>query len=172
MRGSLRSFRRVRRVRRWAPGIALLVAACAFSPSQDFPTGTPHATLDLGSPYKTTLEDFMLQTKAFLEDQGYEVTLDPDNYWSLVFTFGDPQQQQDVQGAVHDCEKNIDPARLEAVPERTTEQLRALYAYVGAEAACLTDLGYELPSPRLSRYSSIPKAIGTRSARSSWLGAH
>jgi hypothetical protein len=128
--------------------VGLLMAGCTASPSTDDANAAnlPSASVDPDSPYATTFEEFMLRTKACVEDKGFSVDLDPNDY-SLLFTFGDQREQELVMAAVRECQAAIDPARLEPIPPRSVEQLRAWYTYVVAQVDCLAAKGYSVPSP-------------------------
>lgn len=127
-----------------------LLVGCTGPPpptsDQPLPSGGPSATVDPDSPFQTTLEQFMLLTKACVEDKGYSVEVDPED-WSLLFSFGSEREQQGAIEAVHECQAQIDPARLNPLPPPSPEQLRAWYAYVVAQAQCLVAAGYPVPSP-------------------------
>jgi len=126
----------------------LLMVGCV-SPSAELNASTdptPEGTLDPDSPYRTTLEEFMLRTKACLEDRGLSVEVNSEDN-SLLFNFGSQREQELAMTAVPECQAEIDPARLEPVPPRSAEQLGAWYAYVKAQVDCLADAGYPVPSP-------------------------
>jgi hypothetical protein len=117
-----------------------LLAGCVGplrSPFQSTPTVNPD------SPYRLSREEFLLQTKACLETRGYTVEVDLEES-SLDFTLGNDQRQADAQAALQDCQREIDPARLEPPPPLSAEQLREWYQFVLNEVECLQIAGYEL----------------------------
>ncbi len=102
---------------------------------------TPSATRDPDSPYATTQVDFLLRTKACVEDRGYPVTLDLRQA-GFEFALGDDTRAKEAGQALRDCMASIDPARLGPPPKLTEAQLVAWYAYRVHEAACLRAAGY------------------------------
>lgn len=116
---------------------ALVVWGCgasAGSPGASTPI-PPSASKDPNSPFALSFEDYQLSMKACAAERGLEVTIEDDGSLSAV---GDAGRVHDLMDA---CELAVDPGRAKGF-KATHDQMRALYSYRVALAACLESSGY------------------------------
>lgn len=106
---------------------------------------TAQQTLDPDSPYQTTPEEFALQLKACLADQGFKVEIDPYDF-HLSGNVGSEDRVKALSAAVPACRISIDPSRNDPPPPLTEDQLHALYRYNVAQADCLLAAGFPASS--------------------------
>lgn len=118
--------------------LALVVVACS---------ATQEATAEPTSPYRHTQEEFLLLTKACIEDAGFQVELSVEEGGFSFPDLGSDQRAGQARQTVRDCMRSVDPTRLEDPPERTREQLEALYPYAVAQAECMAAAGYPASTP-------------------------
>lgn len=104
------------------------------------------ATRDPDSPYRTTRDQFLLATKACLEDRGFSVDLDMAQ-GGFKFSLGDDSRAADAKSALKGCVAQVDPRRAEPPPRLSRDQLIAWYAYKRRIADCLAGAGVAIPDP-------------------------
>lgn len=123
----------------------VVVAGCGRPPSPPA-LSTPAGILDPDSPYRTTQEEFLLRTKACVEEKGFPVELDLRQA-GFKFSLGDDSRAAASRDALRTCIESIDPARLLPPPKLTETQLTAWYEYRVRQAACVRESGLSLPDP-------------------------
>lgn len=128
--------------------ILTMASGCAAqSPSASAPDPIgPGASRDPDSPYETTIEEFFLQTKTCVEEQGFPVTIDIEER-SFSFDLGTDARARQAREALRECQQEIDPRRLEPPAPLTDEQFASWYDYVLSQTACLRDAGYPVGDP-------------------------
>lgn len=141
--------------------IAMMLAACSSGSTSEPPAGTSASieptskagiehqsaipSLDPDSPYETTPGEFAVQLKACLADRGFDVDIDPYDF-HLSGNVGSEARVKELQVSVRECRDTIDPSRNDPPPPLTEAQVRALYHYYVAQAACLVAAGYPASS--------------------------
>jgi hypothetical protein len=126
------------RVDRWRSIAVLLLGlvlwGCTSGPSSTGPEPT--------SPYRQTLEEYLITLAACMREQGYNATVDEGGL--LVDGVFDRDRAMADQRA---CQEQIDPARLQPPPKKTRAQLEAMYRYVVAQTVCMREAGYPVSDP-------------------------
>jgi hypothetical protein len=119
---------------------ALLAEGCTGSGP------TPAPTKDPRSPYATTRAEYFLAVKACLQDRGFAVEIDVDQ-GAIITNESTDERAREAAAATKECQKAIDPKRLEPPPKPDVDELRAWYAYVVAQVQCYRAAGYAVPDP-------------------------
>lgn len=114
-------------------------------PATQDPNG-PSASRDPHSPYKTTRAEYFLAVKACLQDLGYAVEIDIAD-GAIYTNEATDDLTRAAAAATLECEKGIDPKRLEPPPRPGPDELHAWYIYVVAQVRCYRDAGYPAPDP-------------------------
>ena len=124
--------------RRWSVttlALCVVLAACTFGPS---PAGSPEPT----SPYRQTLDEFLVATAACLQEKGYNARVEEGGI-RVEGAYDRDTSKADLRA----CEERIDPARLQPPPEKTRAQLEAMYRFVVAQTECMREAGYPVSDP-------------------------
>lgn len=115
--------------------VSLVLSGCTSSPSS---TGLPEPT----SPYRQTLEGYLIALAACMREQGYDAKVEEGGLFvGGVFDRGRAMADQRT------CQEQIDPARLQPPPKKTRAQFEAMYRYVVAQTECMREAGYPVSDP-------------------------
>ena len=117
--------------------LALLIVVWAVGCGGSPPSAAPSATRDPESPYQTTREEFLLRTKACIEERGFSVTLD----WQTAFV---PAARTDDwynwRRSPCGVRGEIDPVDYSAASVRVASRLAGTL-----RVDCLREAGYPPP---------------------------